>query len=678
MPQEDRLDAAHQTGRPDAATAGATAGSETSREVNLPRARRRPTPAFRLARPSLTASSMSGNPDQNAGGRGLRRLHQEWQVRALRTYHEVGEAWYPAQFYARSLSKTRYFPAILSDRGDPEEVEDGPLVDLFGRIRSPGGGGRNQLAYSYGLLQFLNADGYLVVSEDDGEEAWEYLSVVELRVDPSVSATGPQKYQRLSAPGAQPDELVEAQDSDFAPIRGKNVRVWRLWRPDPMHSQLADSPMRAVLDLYELLHRLTLAAGAEASSRAAQRGLVYIANELSNAGQVQGPSDDPEQDPLMRAFVEGLVNAIENPGSAAAMSPFLLRGPGAIQTAGGSIPIKDLVGWIALGPSDRYTEGEMWEKTIQRIGNGLDLPVEYVTGTAQVNHWGAWLIDEQGYRQHVAPVTENFCADLASAYLRPAARAENFPDWERVVVGYDPAEAILHPDRVAAAKDAHDRFIVSDEYYRDAIGADDGDAPKPAELERRIKVALKEDPGIGGPPQTRQPAGQPADQQPSGETPPQDGGSGGDTTEAPPAEPSSSNGQPAGITASALQQAKIIGAAELQVERARERAGASLRRRSQSCSECMERINMVPQALVAAALGRDTVLDVIDGHASEQDLIGGISAGFANKLREWGVDGEWPKRLGILVEEHAVRTLYEATAPPLPPAFAAAVAKALR
>jgi hypothetical protein len=653
--------------------------------VNLPTLRRAPAPAYRIVRPALTAAAKSGNPDRNQPRDRLRRLHQDWQLRALATYDTVGECWYPSQFYARSLAKTRWFPAVLNDKGEAEEQESGPLADLFARIHDPGNAGMAELAASYGRLQFLNGDGYMVVSEDEepGDEAWEYLSVNELRIDPGGREGAPQRYRRLRGPGFAPEELSEAPDTEFSALNGADVRVWRLWRSHPSHSQLADAPIRAVLDLYELLHRLTLAAAAEAMSRAAQRGLLVIAEELTQHFQ-RGPDDDPDSDPFLERFGEALTNAIENPGDAGAASPILLRGPGMIPggATGSGIPIKDLVSWVQIGPADRYLEGDMWEKTIARIGNGLDLPREFLTGVEKANHWTGWLIDEQGYRQHISPVSERFASDIASAYLRPAARDEGFADWQRVVVGYDPAEAILHPDKVQTAFDAWDRLIVSNAYVLDAIGAGDEDIPSDEELERRIMVLLKQDPFAT--------EGDEAD----GETAPTDGGTGGDTVKGPPSStdsgnaPASDSGSPGvqiasasnghAVTAAALQAARIVGLAEMQVERARELAGSRLVRRSQKCAPCRDKISEVQATLIASTLGQEMVREVIDGHSSEAELVGGVGAALANKLRTWGIRGEWPDQLGALVEQHALRTLYEEQPPPLPSAFAAAVAKALR
>src|SRR6185436_16666565 len=102
-----------------------------------------------------------------------------------------------------------------------------------------------------------------------------------------------------------------------------------------------------------------------------------------------------------------------------------------------------------------------------------------LTGTGKVNHWGGWLLDEQGFRQHVAPVVEDFCEDIGSAYLRPAAREAGEADWENVVVWYDPVAAIAHPDEGPTAKDAWENGAVGRSFYRGAIGATDEDAPTP-------------------------------------------------------------------------------------------------------------------------------------------------------------------------------------------------------
>ena len=73
-----------------------------------------------MRRPSLTAAAIKVGVDQ---ARTLRRLAQPWQMRALGFYDTCGECWYPAQGYARSLARIRFFPGFLNERGEIEEVE---------------------------------------------------------------------------------------------------------------------------------------------------------------------------------------------------------------------------------------------------------------------------------------------------------------------------------------------------------------------------------------------------------------------------------------------------------------------------------------------------------------------------------------------------------------------------
>src|SRR6185369_12954787 len=102
--------------------------------------------------------------------------------------------------------------AVLNDEGEPEESTDQQLIDLFERIQDPGGGGRSELAAAYGRLMFLIGDGYLTVTSQDGDEAWEFLSPLELKLKPGGRPDRPQDFLRLRAPGLTPEELSEAGD----------------------------------------------------------------------------------------------------------------------------------------------------------------------------------------------------------------------------------------------------------------------------------------------------------------------------------------------------------------------------------------------------------------------------------------------------------------------------------
>ncbi len=621
----------------------------------------------RIGRRNLALVASAERAQDSEGA--LLRLNQLWQNRAMRIYRTQGECANPAQYQARAMERIRYYPAVLDKRGVPVESDDATLLELFNRIRTPNGapGDLSELAGSYARLQFVIGDGLLTVSMQFGEEAWEYLSPMELRLLPGGDASNPQDYLRLKAPGIQPEQLVEAPDADFEPV-GDEARVWRLWRRDIEFSQWAYSPVRPCIEDYELLARLTLAVAAEASSRAAQRGLLYVPDELSFGPADPTQEENPDEDPLISEMQQAYARAIQNPGSAEAMAPFIMRGPGTLQTSGGVTPMVDCLKWIPLGPGNDYHELPAWDATISRIAGSIDMPKELMTGVGDVSHWGQWFLDDIGFRQHTGPTVTRFCADLGAAYLRPAAIEEGVENADRVTVWFDPSDAVNHPDETGTVLKAHSQLIVSDAYAREKIGAPDTAAPDEEELKRRTEVLLKQNPYADG-------------QDPrngnEGETAPTQGGRGGDTSQAPPAD---SQTRPSGAkppSPAPSMAAMIIGAAMMSVDRAREIAGNRLARRAQACEECRPTVAATPRALLAAALGPEQVRSVIDGHCTEPDLVDGVGKAFAARLVAWDVNGGWPEQLGQMVEQHARRTLYEQEVPPLPPAFLAACQKAV-
>ena len=624
----------------------------------------RPTRRARIFRPTLNASASPPRRDAlvaaaaQIGERNaerLQRLIMPWQQRALADYDSCGECWYPAQGYARSLERIRFFPGYLDERGEIVEEDSGPLSELFNRIQDPGGG-RTELQGAYGRLMFLIGDGRLVVTEQDGREVWEYLSPAELRIVPG--SYDPVQYLRFRAPGLAPEELLDAPDDAFEPMSDE-ARVYRLWRRHPTYTELSDSPVKGVLELYDLLQWLTLAASASAASRAANRGGFFMPDEMGfGQNDVQEPDEDPQNDPFFQEIIEGLERAIRNPGTAEAAAPFIIRGPGLLAHPDGlgASHMIDLMGWFPMGPDADYSELEACEKVIARIANGLDLPTRWVTGdTGASNHWGDWAVDEDGFRRHIAPTADRFARDVNAAYLRPAALAMGIPNAENVAIGYDPAAAINHPDEIKTAMDANKLGAVGFPYVRDKIGATDADAPTEEELELILALQGKTPPG----------------EDPEGEQGPEDGGRGGDVEEGPPEEELP-------VSASALQAAQVLGALNLTVNRGRELAGSRIRTKTQGCGDCKNSIEGVPTASVASVLGREVVREQLNGRGDESALVAGAADGFAVTVARWGVPADVALELGRMAEQHALRTLYEAEAPPLPAGVQAVVVKAIR
>lgn len=607
----------------------------------------------------------------------LRRLIQPWQHRALAFYETVGEVNFSGQFYARTLSKIRFFAAELDENGDAQESKNPELIDLWDRVQDPGGG-RTNLLTAYGQLKFLCGECYLVCTGDadaPSGEVWEILSVAELR------ATDKGRYQRVIAPGLGFEDLVSAPDDAFEPLPGE-VAVYRLYTPDPRFKALADAPMRGVLGHCEQLVLLDLAVRARARSRAAGPGVLLVNASMSPPRlDGDGNDDDLMSDPLFGPMIRSILEPLADPGSAAGAVPHIMTVPEEIGVDNAMKLIK------FNDPSEQYQEQQQRDATVTAFATGVDFPIEILKGMTDANHWSGWLVDEQSWKAHLMPVTQRCCDDFASAYLRPAAKEAGVANWQRVTIGYDAAEVINHPEKAKDAFQAYSLRAVGKAYLREAIGADDEDAMTDDELNEAIGVAVRDGSlalygipmirGLGG---IEPQAGEieSGDRSQGGvETAPTGPATGADVEKGPPP-----GGPPEPRIASAahlvtIETARLVGHAEAHLERAREIAGNRLRNRSKGCAHCQDLIREQPSSIVASLLGEDQTRLLLGADGNDRQLLDGTAAAFARGAERLGVPAEWASQLGDLVEAHAARTLYEEAPAPLPANFAVLAGRAL-
>ncbi len=556
-----------------------------------------------------------------------RRLSQPWQMEAFAAYRTLGECWYPAQFYAHSLPLVRFYAGIRNPQGMVEELppEDWASEQL-NRIQDPGGG-RSQLLSAFGRLNFLTGDGYLVGQVDEDEDAWEFLSASELR---AIPGTKPLRYARVYYPGATPEELTMLPDDDYEPLADGAV-VYRIWNRDPEYTYMADSPVRAVLPLYNQLALLEAAVTARARSRIANAKILVLANELS-FGPADGKNpDDPSNTPELRRIQEALVRPIKFPGAASAVAPPMLTAPSDMIAAKG---IYDL---IDLSPTaeDKYHEIEARNEIRNRIALGLDMPAEIMLGLADSNHWNAFQIDESSWNAHLKPVVIRLCDDLGSAYLRPLARKEGKEYSEgQLVVWFDESEVVNHPNHTDDVREAYRDGVAGSAIYLTTIGLN----PEEDGQTDEDKVVWAEKYGKGRPEDIATAEGKPVANPGSQDAPEANPGK--------PPEPVAQEdaNQSANVTASAFAE-QAVGAANMAVIRCRSLAGSRLRTKMKGA--CPE----VPNVLVAATLGAD-------GLTQEPSLL--VATG-ADEYREFltasGVEASLVERIGKLIESHAAATL---------------------
>src|SRR3954447_8885236 len=168
--------------------------------------------------------------------------------------------------------------------------------------------------------------------------------------------------------------------------------------------------------------------------------------------------------------------AISDKGSAAQTVPFVVRAPA-------DLLHPDKFRTIDLSPTHTSDSAEKRKEAVQRFAQGIDLPVEIVTGHAGTTFANAVVIDDALFKSHIEPVLEIICDALTAGYLRPAMGED-----VAFKVHYDSGELVARPNRAADAKDVHDRFALSDASLRTATGFGDSDAPDDEEIEERIRI----------------------------------------------------------------------------------------------------------------------------------------------------------------------------------------------
>ena len=576
--------------------------------------------ALPLSRPpvrALTASaSKLGRSDESAY---QKRLGLPEQYRALSYYDQIGEIRFASQFYAKLLSRVRFFPATLEEDGSLTPIESGLPVELLDRIQDPGGG-KSQIQYDYGRLMFITGEGFLFGYRlDTDDERWKFLWKDEIKIRDDGMAV------RLNP------EKKETGDVGIA---------YRFWTPHPRQSDIADSPIMPVMDICEELIALTLSVMATATTRMTN-GVIVMPSEAIPIDPNTLGEEDAENNVFLSDYIEHVQTQLGNPGSSEAKVPFLYTPP---------YEFADRFRWVPThDPQTDYMEKDLRVEAIKRLGLGMDFNPEFLLGMTDANHWTAKQVVHDQWRTHGVSVANRFAGDLNQVYLRPALIVEEYGNWKNVVIGMDDSQVVISPDRTEDADKAYDRGMLGDPGYRELKGIPE--SMKPSEEEKELWTAIK----------MREPALLPGEDgiaiQQRGPEPSTNGGS---PAEDGPPEPGTRTGS---RQESRTASAHILGAADLALMRCRELAGMRIRHKDKDAAPG------VPASLVASVVGAERVTDPL------KFVRGGTDA-FQLLLEERGFGNVLAESLCQTLEVYAARTVFEPRQPDLPAGFVAQVERA--
>lgn len=257
----------------------------------------------------------------------------------------------------------------------------------------------------------------------------------------------------------------------------------RLWVPHPEWGELADSPLRTMLDVCEDVVLAGREIRAAAMSRIASNGILFIPEGMTLV-QNGEPKVRPDSNSFAADFAAAMIAPISQEGHASAVVPLVVYGDPEDGAAIRHIPLD-------RRPNDEV-QGNL-KTALDRIADSIDLPREAMRGSiGQANHWSAWLIDAQTFENHLEPgcrlivdaVTESYMKRRLLLSTADGGYGLTAEEVASVRCWYDASAITRNTNRSADADAALDRGGIGYKSYRAAKGFGEEDAPTEEDLQQ--------------------------------------------------------------------------------------------------------------------------------------------------------------------------------------------------
>ncbi len=459
---------------------------------------------------SLVASAArilgSGSGKGGRGGGGVRGGSESWQEDAWEMYDLVGEMRFLTNVTANQAAKARFYVGTLADdpTDPPIPTQDQKLIDALEAI----GNGPTGLAQIIKRL-FINlevpGDGYLVgiphsMTPEGKRERAAALRAAEAdsrlaeNVPPIQSLSevtlDDLDWKMLSISEVQFDNedvtfVLGEDDDEKVKTKPDNVYMIRIWNPHPRKSWEADSATRSALPILRELVGLTMHISAQIDSRLAGAGVLLVPTSASKAAKI-ALGFDPEgpEDPFTDALIEAMITPISDRANASAHVPLVWVVPDESEPR---------FRFMSFAKELDSQAKDMRDEAIRRYALSADAPPELLLGVGSMNHWGAWLVQEDVVRAHLEPPLAVVAQALTTQYLHPIMEQNGYdPDEiENHVVWFDVEHLIVRVTRRDEAREAYLDGVISAQAYRDAGGFSEDDAPEVDSTDPAVSLALE-------------------------------------------------------------------------------------------------------------------------------------------------------------------------------------------
>lgn len=402
-------------------------------------------------------------------------------------YNAVGELHFLINTLAARAAQARLIVAELpDDPGDePTPVDDPALTAVLDAF---GGGplGRTPLIYRLCVNLFVPGEGWLAGIPREllpvGQRAATSLAVPVDSGDEPVAvldgfAVDDLEWRALSrsevsaSVGGEVTLQLGEGTADRLVCSPDQVLLIRVWQPHPRKAWETDSATLATLPVLRKIVGLDARDMAQIESRLAGAGLLIVPQTAQRAVRATlGLSEDDETDPFTEALIEAMLTPIRDRGSASAVVPLIATVPDEATA---------LFNYLDFAkPLDGDAPG-MLDQAIRRLALGQNAPPELLLGTAGMNHWGGFLMQQDVVSTHLRPPLALVCDAVTREYYRPVLLDQGWPEERvrKIVIWPDTSDLVERPNRSQDAQAAGAAGILGSEAVRTEMGFDESQAP---------------------------------------------------------------------------------------------------------------------------------------------------------------------------------------------------------
>ena len=369
----------------------------------------------------------------------------DWQTRAWDWYDTIGEYHYAVNWVGNILSRARLYVAK-----NGKEQKSGPAFDLLNQFFG-GPEGQAEMLRQTGIHFTVAGDCYYVGESKGDRDEWRVVAAIEM------TGGGTTGYKAENK-AIQNDALILRQ-----------------WKKHPRKAEDSDCPTRAALPVLAELYGLTQHVAAQIDSRLAGAGILAVPSEMSlGVGPTQKPASEGDNaaspsttaDNLMETLRVAMVTAIGNRTDASALVPIIIQAPG---------EYLDKIAHITFStPLDGQAQ-ELRKEAIGRLGLSMDMPPEVLQGTADMNHWSSWQVEEAAIKAHTEPLLDVVTQGITTNYLQAALKTAGVKDWDQYTVEADTSEMRVRPNRSKEAQELYAQAAISREAMVRENGFDEAD-----------------------------------------------------------------------------------------------------------------------------------------------------------------------------------------------------------